>query len=170
MTDQQTPNTTVAMALPQNPTKFLVCIDRQEASRVALRFACMKAKKRGGIVDVLHVIEPMESQALISVNDTMKEEQRAEAEALITQLTNDAFYNFGIQPNGIIKEGKIGEEVLKTAKEDEGVNMIVLGVTPKSSSRGKLIAWLSNQLGEGLIMPIMLVPGNLTTEQMQELS
>ncbi len=170
MTDQETPTTNVAMALPQNPTKFLVCIDKQEASRVALRFACMKAKKRGGIVDILHVIEPMEAQALISINDTMKEEQRAEAEALIAQLSSDAFYNFSIEPNGIIKEGKIGEEILKTAKEDVGVNMIVLGVSPKASTRGKLISWLSSQLGEGLIMPIMLVPGNLTTEQMQELS
>lgn len=169
MTDQQ-PTTTIEMALPQNPTKFLVCIDRQEASRVALRFACMKAKKRGGIVDILHVMEPVDNQTLLSVTDAMKEEQHAEAEALITQLCNDAFYHFGIQPNGLIREGKIGEEILKTAKEDEGVNMIVLGVAPKSSNRGKLIAWLSNQFGDRLIMPIMLVPGNLTTEQMQELS
>lgn len=153
-----------------NPAKFLVCIDRHEASRVALRFACLKAKKRGGIVDIVHVMEPLGGQGLLSVTDAMKEQQKSEAESLLNQLCSDAFYNYGIKPTTLLREGKIGEEILKTAKEDEGVNMIVLGVAAKSSSRGKLIAWLSTQMGDELIMPIMLVPGNLTDAQMEELS
>ncbi len=152
------------------PAKFLVCVDRTEVSRVALRFACIKAKKRGGLVDVLHIIEPANSESFFSVADKMKEEMRQEAEELMQELCKEAYDISGIMPSILLKEGKIGEQILETAVEDYDANMLVLGVTPGGGKRGKLIAWLSTQMGEALLIPVMLVPGNLTDQQIEELS
>ena len=37
--------------------KFLVCVDSSEECKVALKFACMRAKNSGGEVVLLYVIE-----------------------------------------------------------------------------------------------------------------
>lgn len=151
------------------PTKFLVCADGSDASHVALRFACIKAKKRGGLVDILHVVQPADFQSLMGIADRMREEAIQKAEVLLAELSAEAKRLTEIQPNILLREGSIGEEILKAAIDDHGVNMIVLGVTP-GATRGKLIAWIASQMGEQLLIPIMLVPGNLTDQQIEELS
>lgn len=174
MTDETTPSPEVTAAESVGssiltPTKFLVCVDDSEASRVSLRFACIKAKKRGGLVDLLHVVQPADFQSLMGIADRMREEAKQKAEALLEKLSAEARELTGITPTILLREGAIGEEVLKAVVEDHGVNMLVLGVTP-GPTRGKLIAWIASQMGEQLLIPIMLVPGNLTDQQIDELS
>ncbi len=152
-----------------SPTKFLVCVDRSEAAHTALRFACLKARKRGGVVDILHVIEPSEFQSIFSVSDQIQQDKHSEAEELLLRLSEEAAALTGILPTVLRRDGSVGPEILKAAVEDAGVNMLVLGVNP-GQTKGKLVAWLCQQLGQDLIMPILLVPGNLTEAQMEELA
>ncbi len=72
----------LAMNLSE-PQNVLVCVDWTQRSRVAVRYACRHAKKTGGNVSLLHVIEPPEFQHWNAVGDAMKEECRTEAEALL---------------------------------------------------------------------------------------
>ncbi len=152
-----------------SPTKFIVCVDKSNASRVALRFACIKARKCQGLVDMLHIMEPPQSDALLGVAKTMREEAREEAESIVQDLCQEANETAGIMPSILLREGKVGEEILKAATEDPDVKMLVLGVNT-NSKRGKLVAWLSTQMGESLLIPVLLVPGNLTDQQIEELS
>lgn len=152
------------------PTKFIVCVDKTDAARVALRFACIKAKKCEGLVDILHIMEPPESDALLGVAETMRAEARATAEAMVQDLCEQANEIAGIMPSILLREGKVGEQILKASMEDPDVKMLVLGVTPGGSKRGRLIAYLSTQMGESLLIPLLLVPGNLTDQQIEELS
>lgn len=152
------------------PTKFLVCVDKSDASRVALRFACIKARKCGGIVDMLHISEPPGADALMGVVEAMRAEARAEAESLMQELCREANEIADIMPSITLREGKVGEEILKAAVEDCDAKMLVLGVNPGGSRHGRLTAWLSNQMGEALLIPVLLVPGNLTDQQIEELS
>ncbi len=152
------------------PTKFLVCVDKSDVSRVALRFACIKAKKCDGLVDILHITEPPQESALLGVGETIRAEARAAAEALAADLCREANEIAGIMPSILLREGKVGEEILKAAVEDYDAKMLVLGVTPGGSKRGRLISFLATQMGESLLIPILLVPGNLTDQQIEELS
>lgn len=154
----------------ESPLKFLVCVDGRAESKVALRLACIKAAKRQGLVDILHVIEPAEAQSLFGVTEKMREERVEEAQLLLNELSHMAEEITLEPPTLLLREGPIGETIVQVAEEDEGVNMLVLGVATSSSSRGKLVAWLSTQLGDKLLMPIMLVPGNLTDQQIVEIS
>lgn len=153
-----------------SPTKFVVCVDKSEASRVALRFACIKAMKSDGLVDMLHVMAPPESDALLGVAKTMRSEARAAAEALAQDLCKEANAIAGLMPSIQLREGKVGEEIMKAALEDPDAKMLVLGVNSGASKRGRLIAHLSTLMGESLLIPVLLVPGNLTDQQIDELS
>jgi nucleotide-binding universal stress UspA family protein len=153
---------------PRNGT-YLVCVSGQEESTVALRYACLRAKRRQSNVALLHVIEPVSFQGLQSVTDKMREERQAEAQQLLQQMATVAHSTTGTMPQLILKEGVLGDQIVKTARELEEVNILVLGHKQNSEASAKLVPWLTAQLGTELQMPLILVPGNLSDEQLQKL-
>ncbi|MAR56742.1 MAG: hypothetical protein CMM93_06120 [Rickettsiales bacterium] len=150
------------------PSKYLVCVDDTDVSRAATRFAAIKGAKRGILIDLLHVIVPSELQPMGSVAEKMKQEQREATEKLMQSLAEEAFEIAGITPSLWIKEGKPSEQILELAMSDPDINMIVLGVNQESKSGDRVISWLTSS-AEKLMVPIMLVPGNLTDAQMEKL-
>ena len=148
--------------------KYLVCVDGREESRIALRLACMKARMRGSSVDMLHVMTPADFQTLGAVADRMREERRSEGEQLLKTLSEEA-NRHGIVPTLLLREGAIGDEIIAAALENPDINIIVIGIAQQSSGRGKLAAWLAGQLGSKLFVPLLMVPGNLTDQQLQAL-
>lgn len=158
--------TVIAESLKPKPVKYLVCADGRPESWAALRLACMKARVRGGGVDVLHIIPPADFQTLGAVADKMREERKTEGEQLLQKLSNDAATTYGIAPRAILREGDIGEEIIKVSLEDPNTIMLVIGVAQEKSGRGKLAGWLAGQLGSKLLTPLLMVPGNLTDDQL----
>ena len=149
--------------------KYLVCVDTKPECRVALKLACMKARERRGMVDMLHVVAPADFQTLGAVADRMREERRQEGEILLKELADEASAEHGITPSMILREGITGDEIVAAAMEDHDVIMLVMGISLQSSSRGKLMAWMASQLGHKLLIPILMVPGNLTDQQLASL-
>jgi nucleotide-binding universal stress UspA family protein len=156
-------------ALTNTPLRFLVCVDSSEESFTALKMACIKARKRAGVIDILHVVEKETGQSLFSVSDKIRQEKLDAAQKMLKSLAEFAEDITGQQPNLLLREGGIGDTIVKTCEEQQGVNLIVLGVAV-GGARGKLIAWLASQLGDKLIMPMLLVPGNLTDQQLIDIS
>jgi nucleotide-binding universal stress UspA family protein len=150
--------------------KYIVCVDGSAASRVALHFACKKAAKRGGVVEMLHVIPPADMQNMFGVLEKAREEQRSAANELTASLSASAVTYSGITPKVLIREGRLGDEVLNAVLEDPHIDMIMLGVSSETEGGGKLLLWLAGKLGDKLLVPILLVPGNLTDLQIEELS
>lgn len=149
------------------PPKYLVCVDSESESQVALRLACAKAAARAGTVNIIHVIPPADFQTLHAVADRMRAEQLAEAQALTARLAQEVLAHCGFTPGILLREGPIGEEILAAANEDVDATMMVLGVAEHHASRGKLTGWLATQLGTKLFIPLLLVPGNLTDQQLE---
>lgn len=150
--------------------KHIVCVDAGAASRVALRFACKKTSKRGGVVEMLHVCPPPDMQNMFGALEKVREEQRADAQKLMDELCKSAQEYSGITPQYSIREGSLGEEILAAAVEDQNLDMLILGVSQVSSEGRKLINWISGALGDKLFVPVLLVPGNLTDMQIDALS
>jgi nucleotide-binding universal stress UspA family protein len=151
-------------------SKLLLCVNDSEYSRVALRFTCNRAKNGGHPVEILHVIKPSEYQNFLSNNDVMREEKRQEAEELLKRFSEEAYESFGVTPSLMLKEGIVGEEIVAAVEEDHTINMLLVGTPPENSSRSNLIPWLSSQLGKSLLIPMLIVPGNLTDQQIGELT
>ena len=126
-------------------------------------------RRKGSTVDLLHVIPPTDFHTLHAIEDRMREENRREAETLMKQMAEEAQELSGVMPTIVLREGKAAEEILAAASEDPNVNMLVLGVNEKSGARGSTLNWLTAQVGRKLSVPLLLVPGNLTDQQIEAL-
>ena len=151
-------------------SKYLVCVDDTEVSCMALRFACIKARKRHILIDIMHVIPPSDIQALGGVAEKMRAEQRAEAETFLQELSQIAFELSGVMPTLWIREGDPSQEILDLALSQPDINMLVMGINPSSKSGNRVISWITSKAGEKLLVPVMLVPSTLTDQQMHQLA
>ncbi|MFQ5785638.1 MAG: universal stress protein [Alphaproteobacteria bacterium] len=150
--------------------KYLVCVDGSPQSRVAVHFACLRARNTKGYVILLNVIEPAEFQHWMAVEDVMKEERREEVERLLHELAAEVNEWANVMPVLTVREGRIGDEILAAIEEDPTISFLVVGAAPPGAKGGKLISWLAGQLAGRLSIPLVIVPGNITDEQLANLT
>ncbi|MCG8693770.1 MAG: universal stress protein [Minwuiales bacterium] len=155
---------------PDRSNKFLVVVDDTPESKVALRFASRRASRVGGGVALLHVVEPPDFQHWMGVGEMMREEAREEAERLLQGLAGQAYEDTEIRPELIIREGQKDEELLKLIEEDPGIRILVLGASPDKGGPGPLVTSLAGEMSGSFRIPITVVPGTLTDEQIEQLT
>ena len=146
--------------------KFLVCVDDSPDCRVALRFACLRARNSDGTVVLLYVIEPADFQHWVAVEKLMEEEQREVAEQLLNDLAAEVYDYAEIRPILVFREGRRSDEILKLIDEDPSINILVLGAAPEEEGSNDLVRKLGDELTKRLRIPLTIVPGNLTDEQL----
>ena len=152
-----------------NKATFLVCVSDQQESEIALRYACRRAKNRGAQLAILHVVEPADFEGLIPVGDVIRQEKEAEAQELLHRMADIATQEMQSRPILLLKDGQIGSAILQSCKENADINTVVLGLRHDSQRGPKLAAWLTSKMGEEMLVPLMLVPGNLTEAQIDML-
>ena len=150
--------------------KFLVCVDSRPQSRVAARYAAMRARNTGGRVALLHVVEPAEFQHWVAVGDVMAEEQRVEAEMLVQSSAAEIGELVGSIPEIILRDGDIGEEILAQVEDDPTIDFLVVGAAGPDDKRFSLITFLAGKLVGRLSIPLVVVPGNLTDAQIENMT
>ncbi len=150
--------------------KFLVCVDNQRQSRMALRFACRRVRNSGGRIALLHVIERPQFQHWATIGEVMETEQRAEAEALLERFAAEVQELAGCLPELHLRAGDVGDEILAQVREDKTVDLLVLGATAPEEKRYSRINELANRLIGRLRVPIVIVPGNLTPDEIDNLT
>lgn len=154
--------TSEAMATPTQRV-FLVVVDRSPELKVALRFACRRARATGGRVAMLYVTEPASAEWL-GVGEIMREERRAEAETRLQELASEVREMSGDLPVLYVREGDPAGELLKLLDEEPSISVLVLGADPGPKGPGPLITALANKHVGKLRVPLTIVPGALTFE------
>lgn len=149
---------------------FLVCVADDGHSEVAARFAALRARNSGGHVALLHVVQPPEFQHWAAVGELMRQETREEAEALLQAIAAKVEEVTGEPASVTVREGGIGDEILGYIDESEAISLLVVGAAPPDQGRGSLISWLAGQLAGQLNVPLVVVPGNLDDQQLQDLT
>ncbi|MDP6474972.1 MAG: universal stress protein [Alphaproteobacteria bacterium] len=149
---------------------FLVCVAHDDHSAVAARFAAMRAQNSGGAVALLHVTQPPEFQHWAAVGERMREETREDAQALFDQLAGEVEALLHFKPTLHIREGSIGEEIIAHIEQSETIDLLVVGAAPPDDGHGSLISWLAGQLAGRLNIPLVVVPGNLSDQQLRDLT
>lgn len=144
--------------------KFLVCVDASPPSKVAVHYACKRAKNTAGRVALLHVVQPADFRQWSGIEEMMREERRAEAEALLQDLAADVNGWAGVMPELMVREGRIGDEILAVLDEDRSIDLLCVGSNP-AEGRGKLVSFLAGHLAGRLTIPLIIVPGTLSDEQ-----
>ncbi len=149
---------------------FLVVVDETEEMKVALRFACQRARRTGGRVALLYVIEPAEFQHWMAVGDLMREEARSEGEQLLQRLAAQVNELVGTIPVLYVREGKVRDELFKLLDEEPRISILVLGANTGSRGPGPLVSALTGKMIGKLRVPITVVPGNLGDEDIDQVS
>src|SRR5580698_3827257 len=91
------------------PRKFLVVIDKTPECKIALRFATRRAQHTGGRVTLMCAATPADFQQWRGVEEIMRDEAHAEAEALLhaaAKVVNDLS---GILPELVNTYSKVAE-------------------------------------------------------------
>jgi nucleotide-binding universal stress UspA family protein len=154
---------------PEHRT-FLVVVDDSEEMQVALHFACLRAKKTGGVVALLYVQEPAEFQHWLGVGELMQQERREEAEARLQDLSARANKLSGAVPILHVREGDRAEELLQLLEEDESISIVVLGASAKGEGPGPIVSTLLSKARTRMRTPVTIVPGSLSLEDVEELA
>ncbi len=149
---------------------FLVVVDDTEEMEVALRFACGRARNTGGRVALLFVVEPTDFQHWMAVGDLMREEARNEGEQLLQRLAARVNELTGTLPILHVREGDRREELLKLIDEEPSISILVLGASTDKRGPGPLIEALTGKFVGKLRIPVTIVPGNLSNEDIDSIS
>ena len=144
---------------------FLVVVDDTPELKPALHYACLRARRTGGRVALLAVIEPADSQQWMAVETLMREEQRAEAEELLQRVAEEVNSLSGQPAVYYMREGLVRDELLKLLEEDISISVLVLGAATGPEGPGPLVAHLVNKVAGRLRVPVTIVPGSLEDAQ-----
>jgi nucleotide-binding universal stress UspA family protein len=149
---------------------FLVVVDESPEMRNALRYACRRAKRTGGRVAMLYVMDPPEGQQWGSVVELMREEARQQAETVVAHHAEVAVSMTGQPPSIHIREGKSRDELVKLLAEDRSISVLVLGSASGSDGPGPLVTAFTGKAGGQLRIPLTIVPGALTEAEIDAIS
>ena len=152
------------------PRVFLVVVDDSPEMPMALYYASRRARRTGGRVALLHVIPRAESHGLASVEALMRQEARDEAEQLIQRLARTVVDDGGAIPIIHLREGLLRDELLDLVASDPTITVLVLAAGTGPDGPGPLISFLASKAMTKLHIPVTIVPGGLSRDQMDLLS
>ena len=106
------------------------------------------------------------------VRDEIRRQQREEAEALLARLGEKVAETSGAPPVYLIEEGDPQAAIRKAVSDDPDIKILILAAGANGRGPGPLIsAVLKHGAGfTGRKLPVTIVPGELTEEEIQDLA
>jgi nucleotide-binding universal stress UspA family protein len=144
--------------------KFLIMLDDTPEMLNAMRYAAIRASKTGGGVEMLAVISPDDFQHFMGVAEVMRAEAREKVEAHFQIFKDRMEKREGITPTLAIREGDRVESVLEHIKADPEIGVLVLGAGTDKGGPGPLVQALTGRRMAEMRVPITIVPGSMTKE------
>ena len=150
-----------------NNEKFILVIaDDSKEMDVALKYACARSKKTNRKIMIVTFIEPLDVLTTQGVTEIMKNEAREDAEKRLKDASSIVKESTGELPVLHIREGDIIQELKNLINEERNINVLVLGanVDEKEKDAGPIISSLVSRELSNIRIPIMIVPGNFSSE------
>ena len=126
-----------------NHRVFLVVVDESQEMRVALRFACMRAKHTGGRVALFRDIEPADFHHWAGVGELMEAEARESAEERLHELAQEVVEISGLIPALYVRIGPLGQELITLINEEPSISILVLAARAGNEGPVPLVSYLA---------------------------
>jgi len=136
---------------------------------VALRFSARRAAKTKGNVEVLAVVQPQDFVQWGGVQAAIEEEQKLRIEGVVSSAVGEIFDEAGIKPAIVLRQGDPVKVVRDYLADRHDIAALVLGAAP-SGDPGPLVAHFTGRDAGTLDCPVMIIPGSLTDERLEQLS
>ena len=149
-----------------NEKFILVIADGSNEMDVALKYACARSKKTNRKIMIVTFIEPLDVLTTQGITEIMQNEAREEAEKKIKYASSVVKESTGILPVLHIREGEIIQELKSLIEEEKNINVLVVAakVDEKEKNPGPIINSLIGKELSNFRIPIMIVPGNFSSE------
>jgi nucleotide-binding universal stress UspA family protein len=148
---------------------YLVIIDDSAEARVALRFAARRAGKTNGRIEVLGIVEPQDFVQFGGVQAAIEEEQRLRIEGVVSSAVGEILDESGVEANIVVRQGEPVKTVREFIGTREDVHALVLGAAANGHP-GPLVDHFTNSDAGQLPCPVMIIPGSLSDERLEQLS
>ena len=151
--------------------KYLVCVSDDEHSYVAFKYSCAKAARVGAVVEVLTITDNIDmglsSQAFLGLSETLKEEAHARAQEILRKCTDIASAWPNVTISCAVREGYLVDVISRVIDENNDIILLIFG--SNTSTGNNVLPAILSKLGSKILIPIMVIPGNLTDQQIAEL-
>ena len=144
---------------------FLVVVDKSAEFQAALRYACRRVLRTRGSIALFRAVPPTEFQHFSTVGELMDHEAKTEAERLLQQVAADVHRQTGQFPSLFIRQGEVLQQLQAVITENPGIHMLVLGAGTGHEGPGPIVSALSGKLAGKILIPVVIVPGDMTPEQ-----
>ena len=156
---------------PGHQRTLLVVIDETPECDRAVYYASRRVMRTGGRLVMLAVISVGEvNQQWLGVGDLMLEEAREEAESRLDQFAARARNLAGIDPERVLRQGVKADEILKLIDEDEDIALLVLAAGTGAEGPGPLVSSIAGAASGTFPIPITIVPGHLSDQELDALA
>ena len=150
--------------------KFLVVIDDTPECMRALSYASRRAAHTGGAVVLLFVIEPEAPQSFLGVEDIMRAEALEQAQATLAKFAARVRDVANLDPELVIREGRRAEQIRDLIEADEDIAILVLAAGDSTEGPGPLVTAIAARSAGTFPVPITIVPGTLSEEQLDAIA
>ena len=148
---------------------YLVVVDDSQESRVALRFAARRAAKTNGRIEIIGLVEPQDFVQWGGVQSAIEEEQRLRIAGVVSAAIGEILDESGFVVKIIAQQGDAAKKLREYIGGREDVSALVLGAAP-SGNPGPLVGSFCGNDSGTLPCPVMLIPGSLSDERLEQLS
>ena len=145
--------------------KFLIILDDTPEMLNAMRYAALRAASTGGGVEMLAVVSPEEFQHFMGVAEVMRAEAHEKIEAHFQVFKDRMEKREGITPTLVIREGDLIEALIAHLRSDPEIAVLVLGAGVDKAGPGPLVSALTGRRLSDMRVPVTIVPGAMTKEE-----
>jgi len=149
--------------------KFLAIIDDTPECERAVAYAGRRARSTGGAIVLLFVIDSADFQQWLGVKEIMREEARAAATALLESHAAKVRETIGIEPEQVVREGNLVEEIHKLIEEDQDIAILVLAAAASKEGPGPLVSSIVGKAA-AFPIPVTVLPQSLSDEDVESLA
>ncbi|HMO29536.1 universal stress protein [Enterovirga sp.] len=149
--------------------KFLVVIDGSPESSRAVHFAARRAARTGASLIMLGVVTMTETFEFLGVGDAIRQEAEEEMTRLLAAAVDHAKEAAAVTPEQVVREGDKAACIRELIEADQDISFLVLAASTESTGPGPLISGIASS-SQGFAVPIVIVPGDLTDEEIDALA
>ncbi len=150
--------------------KFMVVVDDTPECARAIHFAARRASRTGASMVLLAAVDPPDNFEWIGVGEAMVAEAEEEVQKLLDEAAKEARSAAGLDPEQVIVVGDKAESIAKLIAEDEDISFLVLAAGTGKEGPGPLVTTIAGKAASTFPIPIVIVPGGLTDEEIDALA
>jgi hypothetical protein len=153
--------------------KYLLVVDESPEVESALYYAASRVlhTRENGSIVLLYCIEP-EAQLWGGVRQMQIEEQTKKAQALfrLFRLKLNAEGFDAVQCEEVVAEGHKVDVIRKVIDQDKDIAVLTLGASVDQRGPGPLVSQLAGAQAGTFPVPITVIPGGLTIEDIRSMA